>query len=405
MVRLGKTVRMLKIGPDYLDPMVLEVASGQPVWNLDWWMMGEAECLSVLREATRQADIVLVEGVMGLYDNEPSNAWLAKKLILEVALIMDMAKFAQTAAAVVHGMQQYDPDLAFSAVVGNRLGSEHHCTLVAEAMPASIPFAGSLRRDNRMAIPERYLGLVQANEIEDLSARLDSAAQYIGESGLEISIPNYTAPQVEVCDFSNTSLAKTIIAVARDDAFSFIYQANIVLLESMGATIKYFSPLKDKEIPKCDAIWLPGGYPELHLDALQSNQSMLQSVRTYVASGKSGLAECGGMMFLGRSITSKEGKKGIMAGAMNADFYLEDCFQSVGYQILNLEGQEIRGHSFHHSRIVSDEQAVMQWTKKSGGKGEGVYQIGGLVASYSHIYFPSNPRWVSSVFTGCGRQP
>jgi len=398
MVNLGKSVRILKVGPDYLDPMILEVASGRPVWNLDWWMMGESECLSVLREATDQVDVILVEGVMGLYDNEPSNAWLAKHFNLGVALIMDMAKFAQTAAAVVHGMQRYDPELTLSAVIGNRLGSEHHRTLVAEAMPDSIPYAGSIRRDDRMTIPERHLGLVQANEIEDLSARLDQAALCIDESGLDLTIPYYTPPAGERYHSPKISLVKTVVAVARDDAFSFIYPANINLLESMGARIKYFSPLENETVPNCDALWLPGGYPELHLETLSTNHDTLQSIRSYVDSGKPGLAECGGMMVLGKSITSKEGVKGVMAGAMNASFILEARFQSVGYQALDYGGNRIRGHSFHHSKMESEQKAIAYWTKKNGGKGEEVYQVGGLLASYSHAYFRSSPQWVASVF-------
>lgn len=398
MVNLGKSVRILKVGPDYLDPMILEVASGRPVWNLDWWMMGESGCLSVLREAAAQVDVILVEGVMGLFDNEPSNAWIAKHFNLEVALIMDMAKFAQTAAAVVHGMQRYDPELTLSAVIGNRLGSEHHRTLVAEAMPVSMPYAGSIRRDDRMTIPERYLGLVQAKEIKDLSNQLDDAAQCIEECGLDFTIPYYTPTTGELLHSPEALLTGAVIAVARDDAFSFIYPANIDLLESMGARIKYFSPLENETVPDCDALWLPGGYPELHLETLSSNHETLESIRSYVDSGKPGLAECGGMMVLGKSITSKERQKGVMAGAMNASFIFEAHFQSVGYQSLDNGGHRILGHSFHHSKMKSDQKAIVHWTKKNGGKGEGVYQVGGLLASYSHAYFRSNPQWIASVF-------
>jgi len=398
LVNAGQKVQVFKVGPDYLDPMILEAASGRPVWNLDWWMMGEKACLTAVHRAAAEVDVILVEGLMGLYDSDPSNAWLAKRLGMSVTLVMDMSKFAQTAAAVVHGMQQYDRYLVFSSVVGNRLGSEHHRMLVAEAMPESIPYAGSIRRDDRMMLPERHLGLVQAKELHDLSERLDNAAICLQECALDLSIPEFVAPAIDSDRSLDNSLSGKIIAVARDAAFSFIYPANIALLESLGAEIRYFSPLANEMVPESNSLWLPGGYPELYLSELAESKAAMRSIQAYIESDKPGLAECGGMMVLGNSITPVDGLKITMAEAMAADFVMTNRFQSVGHQMLDVEGQEVRGHSFHHSRMETQAVPLMRWNKRDGSQGEGVYQVGGVLASYCHCYFGSCPEWISAVF-------
>ncbi|MBX2884402.1 MAG: cobyrinate a,c-diamide synthase [Granulosicoccus sp.] len=398
LTNAGQKVRVFKVGPDYLDPKILEVASGNTVCNLDWWMMGEQICLHAVANAARDVDVILIEGLMGLYDNTPSNAWLAKRLGLPVTLVMDMAKFAQTAAAVVHGMQRYDADVEFCSIVGNRLGSEHHRTLVSEAMPDSVPYAGSIKRDDRMHLPSRHLGLVQAEDIANVSDILDGAAACLEESALDLHIPLYSPPACEPATALAPALKGKTIAIARDNAFSFIYPANLALLQSMAAKPLFFSPLRNEAVPDCDALWLPGGYPEEHAATLAGNTTSLDSIRKYVQSGKPGLAECGGMMVLGQSISVTGGNKHAMADAFQADFVMKNRFQSVGYQSLIHNDREIRGHSFHHSVIATDQTPVMHWHKQNGEKGEAVFQVGGMFASYSHSYFASCPEWVAQLF-------
>ena len=396
----GKKVCVLKVGPDFLDPMIHQVATGQPVRNLDWWMMGESNCRKLLSEAAKDNDVVLVESLMGLHDNEPSNAWLANTLSLPVILVMDLAKFAQTAAALVHGMRTYRQPVELAAVIGNRLGSDHHHTLVSGAMPEDIYYAGSIRRDDRMVLPERHLGLVQGCELDDLDRRLDLMASCLNDSVPALPLPARKITEFDSLPYVEPLLRGRRVAIARDQAFGFIYPENIKILERLGAEMVFFSPLDNEPVPEADGLWLPGGYPELHLSSLQKCQRTLESISAFVSSDKPGLAECGGMMLLGSSITSLRGDKLTGVGIFNAKFTMRNRFQSIGYQSLSINDMTIHGHSFHHSSICTSLQPIAKLKKQTGSKGEGLYKTNNTFMTYAHLCFSHNPEFVGRLFSG-----
>jgi hydrogenobyrinic acid a,c-diamide synthase (glutamine-hydrolysing) (EC 6.3.5.9)/cobyrinate a,c-diamide synthase (EC 6.3.5.-) len=272
-VEQGRKVRVFKSGPDFLDPMILERACGLPVYQLDLWMMGETECRRLLYEAALEADLILIEGVMGLFDGEPCSADVAELFSVPVMAVIDATGAAQTLGALAYGLANYRPGLKFSGVLANNIASPRHNEMIMQGMPPDLCYFGGIPRDNRFVLPERHLGLVQAEEVLDLESRMSAAATAIAATGLA-NLPEsveFTAPEQET---PPQLLSGIRIGIARDTAFSFIYAANLDLLRTMGATLIFFSPLADKALPDVDSIYLPGGYPELHLQTLQDNPSM-----------------------------------------------------------------------------------------------------------------------------------
>jgi len=393
----GSRVQLFKIGPDYLDPTILEQACAQPVYNIDLWIMGEQHCRGLLAEAASRNDIIMVESVMGLHDNNPSNAQLARLFNLPVTLIIDAAKSAQTTAAIVEGLSQYGVGANMEAVVGNKIGSDNHARLMRETI--GTKYAGSIRRDPRMLVPQRHLGLVQAADIDGLERQLDLAADALAE--FDISIPLspvvFEKPAQDPC--SDRLLLGITIAIARDAAFSFIYPVNIEILESMGARLVYFSPLANDPVPQCDALWLPGGYPELHLAQLAEADATRASIIAHHQSQKPVLAECGGMMYLCNSITDCQGSIGEACGLFDAKCEMQARFQSVGLQAVDYGQGEIRGHSLHHSSLITGVGADRYTTRQDGSQGEAVYRFNKMTLSYMHHYFASSPAATAALFS------
>lgn len=271
----GKTVRVFKTGPDFLDPMLLEKASGAPVHQLDLWMMGEANCRRRLAEATQEADLILIEGVMGLYDGHTSSADIARLFNIPLLLVVDGSAMAQTFGALVYGLANYQPDLNVFGVVANRVNSAGHARYLQQSLPAGIHFCGYMPSNEAITLPERHLGLVQANELSDLDQRLDLAAEQLASHGA-LHLPPASEFSYPISNkVYGEGLTGVTIAVARDAAFSFIYRDNLQILQQMGAQLRFFSPVSDQVMPEADALYLPGGYPELYLDQLADNQTML----------------------------------------------------------------------------------------------------------------------------------
>lgn len=392
----GKRVQVFKLGPDYLDPTILEQASGQQVYNLDVWMMGEAHCRNLLAQAADCNDVILVESAMGLHDNSPSNAQVAKLFDLPVVLIMNVAKFAQTTKAIVEGLEQYGEGIQIHAVIGNLVGSDNHHRLMVEAMGES--YAGSIRWCEAMQLPERYLGLVQAQEITQLNDQLNIAANVLDQSELQLPL---SAVQFEKSIFPSVPslLEGKLIAIAKDAAFSFIYPNNLVILQQLGAQAVYFSPMKNEPLPECDALWLPGGYPELHLAALGEAQLTKRSIEHHIEIEKPILAECGGMMALCQSITDTEGNTFDTFGLFGARAQMCTRFQSIGLQSIEYPAGVLRGHSFHHSKLNADVQTALLTTKQDGSIGESIFQINKTTLSYMHHYFASNYEATAALFS------
>ncbi len=397
LVRQGQRVRVFKCGPDFIDPMLLERASGAPVHTLDLWMVGVDECRRRLHDAARECDAILVEGVMGLYDGAPSAADLAREFGIPVLAVIDASAMAQTAGAVARGLRDYGP-VDMAGVVANRIASEGHARMVASSL-RDIPLLGWLQRQDT-ALPERHLGLVLPGEVEGLEAMLDKLADglHFEEAAWEaLPVLEQSAPEwQEVAPL----LANRTIAIARDAAFCFLYPANLDLLQKMGAQLRFFSPLNDEAVPQdADAVFLPGGYPELHCAALTRASRWQASIRAVHAQGMPIVAECGGMMAIAGAITDKKGRRWPMAGLLPGEVTMQARLAGLGAQAMPTAQGPLRGHTFHYSRLETQTAPLSHTVKTStGGEGEAVFRIGALNASYFHAYFPSNPPAVAALF-------
>ena len=395
----GLRVRVFKTGPDFLDPMLLERASGAPVYQLDLWMGGEAHCRQLLHTAAGEADLILVEGVMGLFDGERSSADLAQLFGIPILAVIDASAMAQTFGAIAHGLASYRPQLAFAGVLANRLAGARHCQMLADSLPPGLPFFGYLPRDADIALPERHLGLVQAAEIADLDRRIEQAARSLAGIPAELpppvafAAPAPTLPQAERLDGQR-------IAIARDAAFAFLYRANLDLLQALGAQLCFFSPLNDTALPEADALYLPGGYPELHLAQLAANTGMHSAIRAHHAAGRPILAECGGMLYLLERLSDTAGASAPLVGLLPGQATMQPRLVHLGLHQLRLPEGCLRGHSFHYSRLETPlEAAAISTGARAGASGEAVYRSGRLLASYLHLYFPSDPLAVARIFS------
>ncbi len=394
----GKQVRVFKIGPDFLDPMILEQASGHPVYQVDLWMVGEAHSRQLLHTASLTADIIIIEGVMGLFDGAPSTADFASQLRIPVLAVIDSSAMAQTFGAIVHGLATYRNDIDVKGCIANRVGSERHYQMIKDALPSNINCYGALPRQKEALLPSRHLGLFQAKEIDDIQQRITNLAEQllIDNNDIQFPLSEFKCPQPLP---SAKLLTGVCIAVARDLAFSFIYQANLDLLQDMGAELVFFSPLKDTCIPPADSLYLPGGYPELHLKKLSNNTSMCESIRSHFSASKPILAECGGMLYITDSLTDKQGETANMIGLLTGKAKLQSRLTVLALQYVTLNNEQLRGHSYHHSLFESDEQPLIRATcPNSSPHNEAIYQKKRLTASYIHFYFPSNPTAIANFF-------
>ncbi len=397
----GRRVRVFKTGPDFLDPMVLEAASGNPVYQLDVWMGGEDHCRELLWQAAQDADIILVEGVMGLHDGANSSAGLAMLLGLPVMAVIDASAMAQTFGAIAHGLAHYRPGLAFAGVLANRVGSDTHAQMLQESLPPGMKWFGALPRDEAMGMPSRHLGLVQADEVADIEARLDLAAQALGRLNPALPEPVRFERPAATASVSTVGqpLAGQRIAVARDAAFSFLYRANLDTLKALGAEVLLFSPLADTALPLADAIYLPGGYPELHLPALSGNTAMRGALARHHGAGKPIVAECGGMLALLDGLAAHDGERWPMWGLLPGEASLQKRLVNLGMQAVTLPEGELRGHTYHHAHMQSMmTPASHTQPQRLNGQAEAVYRVGRLHASFLHLYFPSNPAAVAALF-------
>ncbi|VWB63872.1 cobyrinate a,c-diamide synthase [Burkholderia lata] len=401
--RLGRRVRVFKTGPDFLDPMLLERASGAPVHALDLGMVGEAGCRALLADAARDADLILIEGVMGLFDGTPSSADLAAAFGVPVVAVISAKSMAQTFAAIAFGLARFRAGLPFHGVLANRVGSARHAELLQQALPDDLRWLGHMPADAGIALPERHLGLHQPNDIDDLDTRLDRAADALAQTALAELPPAVAFAEPDAAAPLPRALAGKRIAVARDVAFSFIYPANLALLDTLGAQVRFFSPLADEPVPDdCDALFLPGGYPELHAARLAANATTARSIRAHAAEGKPIVAECGGMVYLCESLTDVDGVTTPMLGLLPGQATMQRRFAALGMQQLDTRGGTMRGHTFHYSRLDTPLEPVTNAVRPDGasGSGEAVYRRNAIVATYMHMYWPSNPDAVTALFSG-----
>ncbi len=412
-------VQPFKGGPDFLDTTHHTRIAGRSARNLDTWMLTPEVNRDIFTQASCGADAAIVEGMMGLFDGKEaltdtgSSAEIAKLLQLPVLLVIDAAKSARSLAAAVLGFELFDPALPLAGVILNRVGSERHAALLTSAIKASCrtPVLGWLPREPRIAIPERHLGLYGADltagndsEVEEQIDLLASIAEQhfdtkaLLELGRDLAALQRDVPQAEPPPLRST----VRIGVARDAAFSFYYEDNLDLLRAAGAEIVAFSPIHDTSLPtQLDALYLGGGYPELHARELGRNHSMLADLRAF-ASNRPIYAECGGMLYLGESLTTADGTVWPMAAALPLRFEMTSRLVDFGYvtvmltqdTLLGPAGTELRGHSFHYSR-VSEQPALrtsydVQFSLSGKQMQEG-FLYAGILATYVHLHFRTHP--------------
>lgn len=378
--RRGIAVRAAKAGPDYIDPAFHAAATGAPSVNLDSWAMTPDVLDALAVRQTEGAELLVIEGVMGLFDGatQPvgrsgATADLARHFRLPVILALDVHGQSQSAAAVVRGFASHDPAVHVAGVILNRVGSDRHRALIAEALaPLAIPVLGVLPRNQHLALPERHLGLIQAGEHSDLAKRLDVLAE-LAASNFDLDrIMEVAAPLTLQGDDVATTIAPPgqRIALARDQAFSFIYPHVIDAWRRAGADIVPFSPLADQAPgASCDACWLPGGYPELHAGALAAAARFRRGLQDF-AQRHPVHGECGGYMVLGQGLEDASGKRHAMLGLLGHTTSFAQRTLHLGYRTARLlidspvgaAGSAIRGHEFHYARLTEpgDDQPLVE---------------------------------------------
>lgn len=406
LTRRGKHVRVFKTGPDYLDPQVLAQASKHAVAPIDLWMAGDAWCQQKFYEAAQQADLIIVEGAMGMFDGNPSSADLAARFNIPLVIVMDVKGMAQTAAAIASGLASYRDDVQILGLIANNCGSARHRELIEEALPQQLPLLTTLKRDDALTLPSRHLGLVQAREVSgELEQCFEAGADCLEGAGALAWLENL--PTVDF--LPNTSnpiptpsmLNGKTIGIAKDAAFSFIYAANEQLLQDMGANLSYFSPLHDQTLPDVDALWLPGGYPELHAETLAANTALHHALQAFHQANKPILAECGGFLYCLESLTNLEQQTYPMLGLLSGQGSMRGKRGCQGMQTALLPEGAIRGHAHHRSRSVNTPPPITHGQRQRHlAPGEAIYREGSLTASYLHFFFPSNPVAIAQLFKG-----
>lgn len=405
----GERVQVFKCGADFIDPLILQQASGTEVEVLDLWMLGLEACRSLLQQAASCHDWVLIEGVMGLYDGQPSCADLARALHLPLLIVVDAAAMAQTAGALVHGLQDYGR-LQVAAVVANRVSHPAHAQMIAAGL-RNCPLLGYLP-PQESSLPERHLGLVLAHaaqEVAQLDLRIAAMAASL-QLDLTVlrNLPPYAQQEANAAPSKPVPrlLAGRKIAVARDAAFAFLYPANLRCLRELGAELLFFSPLENHALPHgVDAVYLAGGYPELHAAQLSRARRWQASIRCAQGAGMPIWAECGGMMALAEQLIDVDGTAYPMAGLLPGTVQMQTRIAALGPQFWAHAQGQMRGHSFHFSRFsTSLPPQAHACYHPSGAKAEAIYQLGRLQASYFHPYFPSCPQVAAALF-GAGAAP
>lgn len=421
--RRGYVVQPYKGGPDFLDTTHHTRIAGRLARNLDTWMLSEEANRDVFRRAAVGANAVVAEGMMGLFDGKDgltetgSSAEIAKLLKLPVILVLDCARSARSVAAVALGFESFDPDLPLAGLILNRVAGQNHYQLLESAINArcKTPILGWLPREPLIAIPERHLGLHAAAETQaqldtDLLERQIATLAGLAEQHFKVDVLlRLNCPLPTPLPAAKTTvmpIAESValrVGVARDRAFSFYYEDNLELLREQGAEIVPFSPIADRALPTgLDALYFGGGYPELYARELSANTAMLEQVRAFVRSGGHVYAECGGLLYLSKQLSTLEGSVYPLLGIVPLTMEMTGKLVDFGYVtvtftqdcLLGPEGSSIRGHSFHYSRICSSSEVATSYQVEfslSGKRQREGFTCGSVLASYIHLHFRANP--------------
>ena len=422
----GLRVAVFKCGPDYLDPTYHARAAGATCHNLDGWMMGRAAVAQTFAHTTRDADVALIEGVMGLYDgvsptgDEGSTAELARWLGAPVLLVCDASCMARSIAALARGFAAFDPALALAGVVANQVGSRGHLDLLRKATAGQPGVVGGLPKAPELAFPERHLGLRTADRDAVPEALLAAwgarVEQWLDvDQILAIARRAPALPVIEDAPVAAAVARRCRIGLALDEAFHFYYDDNLRRLEQLGAELVRFSPVHDVRIPDVDGLYLGGGYPEVHAAALAANQTMRADVAAFAAAGRPIYAECGGLMYLARQIETLDGQRHAMAGVIPGEVAMRDRLVALGYVEVETQaptslggpGLRFRGHQFRYSELTLTGEVDHVYTvrRRRGGEvtHEG-YRLGHTLASYVHAHWASNPMAARGLVDACANR-
>jgi cobyrinic acid a,c-diamide synthase len=417
--RRGLTVAPFKVGPDFIDPGHHAAVCGRVSRNLDGWMCGRAGVLHSFAAGSAGADLAVIEGVMGLFDGADgatdtgSTAEIARWLGGKILLVVDARAQARSAAAVVHGFTTFAPELTFAGVLYNRVGSDNHARLLCAAhasVPGLPPLLGCLPRDEVLTLPERHLGLVTAGEATAATAYAQLADWIEAHVDLDRLLAALTGPPLVTAAMpAPAGRARNLvrIGVARDAAFCFCYPENLEMLERAGAELVFFSPLTEPLPEALAGLYLPGGYPELHVAQLAANSELLTGLHRAAAAGMPVYAECGGLLLLAASLDGVP-----LAGIFPAAARMLAQRRALGYREVTMTaatplgpaGTMARGHEFHYSELAMPADITRAY-RVSGRAGtscadEG-YLRGSILGSYVHLHFMSNPALAENFLAGC----
>ena len=417
LVKRDLKVAPFKVGPDFIDPGHHSRIAGVACRNLDGWMLPKKFNLATFAKCTVDADIAVVEGVMGLFDGYDgrseagSTAQMAKWLNLPVILLVDAASMARSAAAIVMGFEKFDEQLTYAGVIFNNLGSSRHLQYLREAVQDQVemPCLGGIIRNKDIAIPERHLGLVTQEDHPFAEDSMDRLAKHVEKSiDLDSLLNNLTeiAPSGHTHRTQPAQAEKKVrIAVARDNAFCFYYADNLELLETQGAELCFFSPMSDGHLPDdIDGLYFGGGYPELFAKELSENAALANQIKEKSVDGMPIYGECGGFMYLCKELVDLNNKRYRMTDCFPFATKMFTRLRALGYREVTLtcntvignKGLRIRGHEFHYSELVNfseDVPTVYSISDRSGmDKAPGGYVVNHhTLGSYNHLHFGSQP--------------
>ncbi len=425
--RRNLIVQPFKAGPDYIDPGHHSALLKRPSYNLDTWMMGNRGVRDTFLRNMTGADIGVIEGVMGLFDgkdglsDEGSTAGLSKLLNLPVLLVIDASKTARSAGAIIKGFESFDPRVNVRWVVFNKVASPAHCKVLRDSAPrdSNARVLGCVPRDESLSMPERHLGLVTSADIEGKAWKrfIGKAASFI-EKNIDLKsllkgLPQSGRVRLKGLGEADHGKPAVRIAVARDKAFCFYYEENLELLRGFGARIVFFSPLKDKGLPPgINGVYLGGGYPELRAKELQANLSMREELKSLSKMGLPIYAECGGLMYLGKSIVDTGGKSYSQCGVFPWRSRMLFRRKALGYREVQIKpspilpaGGTVRGHEYHYSEISNPPsriKRIFSFKNRERREVSEGYLYKNTLASYIHIHFGSNPAFASGFVKMCG---
>jgi cobyrinic acid a,c-diamide synthase len=432
--RRGLRVQTFKVGPDFLDPTYLTLASGRPCYNLDGWMTNKGYVRNLFFEKAASADVAVVEGVMGLFDgSDPvdssgSTGEIAAWLDAPVLLVVNAHGVARSLAALVKGYAEFDPGLTIAGIVANHCGSERHGDWLKESLDAfGLPRAvATVPRGAFPELPSRHLGLVTADArnvpeqlLEALAVALERHGRLDEILGMARSAPDVLKPSGTREGPENAKRLR--LGLAYDAAFHFYYQDNLEALEEHGCEIVPFSPLQDRGLPEgTDGLYFGGGYPEEYAESLAGNTTMLESVRRFAGDGKPVYAECGGLMYLAQGIECRDAGRHALVGLLPQWTRMLDRRKALSYvevtltrdSLLGRQGESLRGHEFHYSELFGEPTDEGKWShpysvkrrRSDASELEG-FQRGRTVASYVHAHFASRPGAVEHFVAACGAEP